>query len=112
MANIYRNAFYDLTTTDKTDVFTCPTGSRVIIQNIQLTNETGATQVQVYIYDYSAAAEYEIAHSNVSANATLNMAQGPVILEENDILRIMASSANVVSGMVSILEINRSDQNG
>jgi len=112
MANIYKNAFYDLTTTDKTDIFTCPAGSRVIIQNIQLTNESGTTQIQVYIYDNSAATEYEIAHDSISANETLNMAKGPVILEENDVLRIEADAANVVSGMVSILEINRSDQNG
>jgi len=112
MANIYTNAFYDLTTTVKTDVYTCPAGSRVIIQNIQLTCESGTTQVQVYIYDNSAATEYEISHVSVGANTTVNLAKGPVILEENDILRIMANSANVVSGMLSILEINRSDQNG
>jgi len=40
------------------------------------------------------------------------MAKGPIILEENDVLRIEANAANVVSGMLSILEINRSDQNG
>ena len=112
MANIYTNAFYDLTTTVKTDVYTCPAGSRVIIQNIQLTCESGTTQVQAYIYDNSAATEYEISHVSVGANTTINLAQGPVILEENDILRIEANSANVVSGTVSILEINRSDENG
>ena len=33
MANIYKNAFFDLTTTDKTDIYTVPSDSRAIIQN-------------------------------------------------------------------------------
>jgi len=112
MANIYTNAFFDLTTTDKIDIYTCPAGSRVIIQNIQLTCESGTTQVQAYIYDNSAATEYEISHVSVGANTTVNLAKGPIVLEENDVLRIEANSVNVVSGTVSILEINRSDENG
>ena len=109
MANIYGNAFFNLTTTDKTDVYTCPSDSRAIIQNIQLTNETGTTQVEVYVYDSSATTEYEISHDSVGANETVNMAKGPVILEESDILRVKAGAINVVSGMVSILEINRNN---
>ena len=109
MANIYGNAFFNLTTTNKTDVYTCPSDSRAIIQNIQLTNESGTTQVQVYVYDSSAATEYEISHDSVGANETVNMAKGPVILEESDVLRVQAGSANVVSGMVSILETNRNN---
>jgi hypothetical protein len=109
MANIYKNAFFNLATTDKTDVYTCPSDSRAIIQNIQLTNESGTTQVEVYVYDNSATTEYEISHDSVGANETVNMAKGPVILEESDILRVKAGAVDVVSGMVSILEINRNN---
>jgi hypothetical protein len=34
VANRYKNAQFDLTTTDKTDIYTCPSNSRAIIQNI------------------------------------------------------------------------------
>jgi hypothetical protein len=34
MANIYKNANYNLTTTDVTDVYTCPSNSRAIIKKI------------------------------------------------------------------------------
>ncbi|MEL0176724.1 MAG: hypothetical protein VW810_00305 [Pelagibacteraceae bacterium] len=107
MANIYKNAFFDLDTTDITTIYTCPADSRAIIQNIQFTNETGTVQVQVYVTDSSASTTYEINHSSVSANSTTNAALGPVVLEENDILKIQAGTINVISGMVSILEINR-----
>lgn len=112
MANIYKNAFFDLNTTNLTTVYTCPSDSRAIIQNIQYTNETGTTQVQVYVTDTSASTTYEINHNSVSANETYNAALGPVILEESDILKIQANTVDVVSGTVSILEINRSDENG
>lgn len=107
MANIYKNAFFDLSTTDVTTVYTCPSDSRAIVQNIQYTNETGTTQVQVYVTDSSASTTYEINHNSLSANETYNAALGPVILEENDILKIQANATNVISGMVSMLEINR-----
>ncbi len=112
MANIYKNAFFDLNTTNLTTVYTCPSNSRAIVQNIQYTNESGSTQVQVYATDNSASTTYEINHNSVSANTTYNAALGPVILEESDILKIQANAANVLSGIISILEINRSDQNG
>jgi len=112
MANIYKNAFFDLNTTNLTTVYTCPSDSRAIVQNIQYTNESGTTQVQVYVTDNSASTTYEINHNSLSANETYNAALGPVILEESDILKIQANAANVLSGTLSILEINRSDQNG
>ena len=107
MANIYTNAFFDLTTTDLTTIYTCPPASRAIVQNIQYTNEAGTTQVQVYVTDASSSTTYEINHNSLSANETYNAALGPVILEENDVLKIQANASNVVSGVVSILEINR-----
>ena len=112
MANTYKNAFFDLGTTDITTVYTCPSNARAIIQNIQYTNETGTVQVQVYVTDSSASTTYEISHSSVSANSTTNAALGPIILEENDILKIQAGTINVISGTISILEISREDQNG
>ena len=107
MANIYTNAFFDLSTTDVTTIYTCPSDSRAIVQNIQYTNETGTTQVQIYVTDSSTSTTYEINHNSLSANETYNAALGPVILEENDVLKIQANASDVVSGVVSILEINR-----
>jgi hypothetical protein len=38
MANIYKNAGFDLTTTDKTDVYTVPANRTAIVKTIQTTN--------------------------------------------------------------------------
>ena len=38
MANIYKNTFYDPSTTDSVTLYTAPTNANAIIQNIQITN--------------------------------------------------------------------------
>ena len=57
MANYYINAFYDPTTTAVISVYACPSNSRAIIQNIQVTNESGSKILkpqnpawEIYVY--------------------------------------------------------------
>ena len=108
MANIYKNAFFDLTTTNKVDTYTVPSDSRAIIKTIQANNHAGSNpELEVFIYDNSAAAEYEVSHKVISAKTFENMVSGSLILEENDVLRLQASVGGAIEGFVSILEINR-----
>jgi hypothetical protein len=107
MANIYKNSFYDPTTTTAETVYTVPTNARAIIQNIQLTNESGNKVAKVSVTDSSATTDYQIAYADISGPTICNVAKGPVILEENDILKIETSVTSGISGIISILEINR-----
>ena len=107
MANIYKNAFYDPTTTAAETVYTVPSDSRAIIQNIQITNESGNKVVKSSVTDSSASTDYQIAYASISGPTICNIAKGPVVLEENDILKIESSVTSGISGIISILEINR-----
>ncbi len=107
MANIYKNAFYDPTTTSAETVYTVPSNARAIIQNIQLTNESGNKIAKASVTDSSATTDYQIAYASISGPTICNIAKGPVILEENDILKIESSVTSGISGIISILEINR-----
>ena len=107
MANIYKNSFYDPTTTAAETVYTVPSDSRAIIQNIQLTNESGNKIAKVSVTDSSSTTDYQIAYADISGPTICNVAKGPVILEENDILKIETSVTSGISGIISILEINR-----
>jgi|SRR5210317_2339658 len=107
MANIYKNAFYDPTTTSAETVYTVPSNARAIIQNIQITNESGSKVVKSSVTDSSASTDYQIAYASISGPTICNIAKGPVILEENDILKIESSVTSGISGIISILEINR-----
>tara|TARA_X000001382_G_C3161315_1_gene176370 strand:+ start:1091 stop:1423 length:333 start_codon:yes stop_codon:yes gene_type:complete len=110
MANIYKNAFLDLTTANTT-VYTAPSDSRAIVQNIQVANDlTNNINVDVYIHDSSEGNNHEIAHDALDTKETINLAKGPVILEENDYLFANAGANNSAHLTLSILEINRNDQ--
>ena len=106
MANIYKNTGFDLTTTDKTDVYTVPANRTAIIKTIQATNSSVSNVDTIgYFYDNSATTEYEIAHHALSSKNSINFIEGTMVLESGDILRLEAATANAVEGIVSYLEI-------
>ena len=108
MANIYKNAFYDPTGTSAETVYTVPSNARAIVQNIQLTNESGSKIAKVSVTDSSATTDYQVAYADITGPTICNLAKGPVVLEENDVLKIESSVTSGISAIVSILEINRS----
>lgn len=110
MANIYRNAFFDPSNTDTVSIYTTPSDSRSIIQNIQLTNESGSKIVKFYVTDASANVDYLVAHGSITGPTVCNFAKGPIVLEENDVLKAQSSVTSNISAIVSILETNRNDQ--
>ena len=108
MANIYKNAQFDLTTTAATDIYTVPSNSRAIVQNIHMANVgSGNVVVHAHIYDNSATTQYTFAKHTIAASNSQGIADGSIVLEENDILRVQADSANDIEGTCAILEINR-----
>ena len=108
MANIYKNAQFDLTTTAVTDIYTVPSNSRAIVQNIHMANiGAGNVIVHAHIYDNSATTQYTFAKHTIAASNSQSVSDGSVVLEENDILRVQSDSANDIEGTCAILEINR-----
>jgi hypothetical protein len=112
MANFYKNAFYDPTVTTAVVVYTCPSNANAIIQNIQITNESGSKILKASINDDSVSTIFQIAYASITGPTICNIAKGPVILEENDTIRLETSNVSGISATVAILEINRDDQNG
>ena len=108
MANRYKNAQFDLTTTNPTDVYTVPSNSRAIVQNIHMANiDTGNVIVHAHIYDNSATKQFTVAKHTIAANSSQSMADGTIILEENDVLRVQAADADKIEGTAAILEFDR-----
>jgi len=112
MANFYKNAFYDPTVTTAVVVYTCPSNANAIIQNIQVTNESGSKIVKASINDDSVSTVFQIAYASITGPTICNLANGPIILEENDVIRLESSATSGISATLAILEINRDDQNG
>jgi hypothetical protein len=112
MSNTYKNAFYDPTSTATVTVYTAPSNARAIIQNIQVTNESGSKVAKASVTDASASTTYQIAYASISGPTICNIAKGPIILEESDSLLLETTDTTAITAVVSILEISRDDQNG
>ena len=112
MANIYKNSFYNPSTTDAVTLYTAPTNANTIIQNIQITNQSGSKVVTARITDNWASTSYIVAHAAITGPTICNIAKGPIILEESDSISLESTDTSGISATLALLEISREDQNG
>jgi len=110
MANRYRNAFSNLSTTNAT-IYTTPSDCRSIIQNVQVANDlSNNINVDIYVHDSSVTTDYVVAHDTLGVKETTNLAKGPVILEENDYIFARAGANSYAHITLAILETDRNQQ--
>jgi len=107
MANIFKNEMFALANTGSNLVYTTPSDSRALIKTVQVTNEGANTLVTVT--SNNTTNDFKTSIQDVTSNTHVNMIDGPLVLEESQTLSITANVANAVSGVVSILEINRNE---
>ena len=107
MANVYKNAIYLPTTTANTTVYTCNATSRAIIQNIQFANTTGSHTISAHVFSHINSTTIRIGIDTIAAKTSINLALGPIILQERDALLLSSESTTDVRAIVSILEVNR-----
>ena len=108
MANIYKNEKVDFTTTNNTTVYTAPSNSRAIINNILVSEDSGnADSISVTLTDASSNVFSLFKTKSVSANATEELITKPLVLQEGEILKAQATTADRLHMVVSLLEINR-----
>jgi hypothetical protein len=110
MANIYLNSKVDLSTTDNTVLYTVPSNSRAIIKSLLVSEDAGSgTTITVTLTSQTGTVFSLFKVKSVSANATEQLLSEPLIMMENEILKVQAADANELHVVSSILEINRED---
>jgi|TARA_R110000868_G_scaffold31440_3_gene115303 hypothetical protein len=124
LADTFKNAGKDLTTTDLTTLYTVPTASpgvtgtspvfptTAVVKSILVCNDhgTATTLVDVVFTDTSASATIALfEQKSVAAKTTDELLEQPLVLEEGDILKVQANAANQVHVTASILEITKGD---
>tara|TARA_R110000796_G_scaffold50545_2_gene119426 strand:- start:361 stop:708 length:348 start_codon:yes stop_codon:yes gene_type:complete len=110
MANIYKNAITSLSTTNLTTVYTVPTATVAIIKTISVynSNASNAATLTVHITDTSASVTKVFDLVDVAAVTKKGfLVNGEnIILDEADILKMTAETANYFDVYVSILEVS------
>ena len=105
MANSFVNKKVDLTTTNATILYTAPTAATSIIKSILVSEDSGnADTLTVTVTDAAAAVFSVFKTKAVSANATIELLTAPLILQESEILKVTAATANRLHVILSALE--------
>jgi F420-0:gamma-glutamyl ligase-like protein len=109
----YKNAGINLTTTGTTSVLTSPSNARCLIKQIQVDNSSGSpVNLSVQVTDTSATATFSISRKAIAANTVTNIISETLVLEESDILKMTAGTANEIQGIISYAQIDRSQETG
>ena len=107
MPNNYKNAKLDLTTTDATTLYTTPAATTALVKSILVSEDTGsADTITVTITDTDAAVFSLFKVTAVAANTTVELLTEPLVVQENEILKVTAATANRLHVVASLLEIN------
>lgn len=107
MANNYKNAKADLTTTNVTTVYTCPAATTAIVKSILVSEDSGnGDTVTVTITDTDSAVFSLFKVKTVGANATVELLTAPLVVEESEVLKFQAATANRLHVVASLLEIS------
>ena len=108
MANSFTNKKVDLTTTNATTLYTVPTATTSIIKSILVSEDSGnADTITVTITDTATALFSLFKTKSISANGTTELLTAPLVLEESEILKVTAATANRLHVVLSALEVKK-----
>ena len=106
MANSFVNKKADLTTTSATTLYTVPSATTGVIKSILVSEDSGnADTITITITDTSDNVFSLFKTKSISANATTELLTAPLVLEESEVLKVTAATANRLHVVASVLEI-------
>ena len=117
MANTFKSAMLDVTTTDLTTLITVPTAdpgatppvppTTNVVKSILVCNDSGSTTLlDVEVLRSSATFELFKAKS-IATNTTTELLTQPLVLQESDVMKVQANAANQVHVTASYMEITK-----
>jgi len=108
LANTFTNKKVDLTTTSATTLYTVPSATTSIIKSIIVSEDSGnADTITVTITDTADAVFSLFKTKSISANGTTELLTAPLVLEESEVLKVTAATANRLHVVLSALEVKK-----
>ncbi len=105
MANSFVNKKVDLTTTSATTLYTVPDATTAIIKSIIVSEDSGnADTITVTITDTADAVFSLFKTKSISANGTTELLTAPLVLQQNEVLKVTAATANRLHVVLSALQ--------
>ena len=105
MANTYKNAKLDLTTTNATALYTAASLTTGIVKSIIVSEDSGnADTITITLTNGSTV--YSLFKTKaIGANATVELLTAPLVIQPTEILKVTAATANRLHVVASVLEI-------
>ena len=105
MANTFVNKKKDLTSTSATTLYTVPTATTAVVKSIVVSDDSGSgSTITVTITDTDDAVFSLFKTKSISANGTTELLSAPLVLEESEILKVTAATANRLHVVLSALQ--------
>ena len=106
MANTYKNAKLDLTTTNVTTLYTCPASTTTVVKSILVYEDSGNADTITVTVTSGSDVFSLFKVKAVSANGTVELLTAPLIVQASEILKVNAATANRLHVVTSLLEIS------
>jgi TctA family transporter len=108
LANTFTNKKVDLTSTSATTLYTVPSATTAIIKSILVSEDSGnADTITVTITDTADAVFSLFKTKTISSNGTTELLTAPLVLEESEVLKVTAATANRLHVVLSALEVKK-----
>ena len=105
MSNSFVNKKVDLTTTSATTLYTVPSATTAIVKSILVSDDSGSGDtITVTVTDTSDNVFSLFKTKSISANGTSELLSAPLVLEESEILKVTAATANRLHVVLSALQ--------
>jgi predicted transporter len=106
MANVYKNSKLDLTTTDVTTLYTCPAATTAVFKSILVSEDSGNADTVTATITVGSTIFSLFKVKAVGANTTVELLTQPLVMNEAEILKFNAATANRLHVVASFLEIS------
>ena len=94
-----------MTTTSATTLYTVPTATTAIVKSILVSDDSGSGDtITITITDTSDNVFSLFKTKSISANGTSELLPAPLVLEESEILKVTAATANRLHVVLSALQ--------
>ena len=106
MANSFINKKADLTTTNLTTLYTVPSFKTSVVKSILVSEDAGSgANITVTLVDASSNIFSLFKTKAVDTKTTTELLTQPLVVQENEALKVQASDANELHVIASVLEI-------
>ena len=112
MTNSFKNSKVDLTTTNDTVLYTVPAESTSIVKSILVSNDdaSNACEITVTLLNTGNTVFSLFKQKDISAKTTVELLTNPLVMNEDEELKVQAENANDLHVVCSYLEIKREFQ--